>query len=389
MTLHETVEFSKKGAVGTSIGIVLIMVIVILFRVGIGFKNVIFPPKVEPPTHQFGQLPPIEFPASTITGDLTYSIQTVIGSLPSDFPDRLNVYQINKPEQDLTALDQIKRKIVQLGFMTTAGTPPDPIHLDAGNYEWDENNTVGLNRKIIFDIISSNFKLTSNYISQRAAIEGDGLIDKPEAILMVNEILQRTQLMPEDIDLDKTKTPDKNLNYLTDPQYFSIRNSTLIPETSFANTKVLRVDLYQKNLQYKLNTGVSNNDQVIQTRDMDIPIVYPHPPNSTMSFWIAATDNGPEIVQANFTHQDINIPVDGSETTYAIKTPEEALTDLKSGKGYIAAYFGDDKEIRIDNVYLAYYMGETTQDYLLPVIVFEGQNGFIAYVSAVRSEWLK
>src|SRR4051812_41937457 len=121
MTLHETVETSKKAAVGTGIGIGIILTIVILFRIGIVVKNILFPPKIEPPTYTFNKIPPIEFPPATAPSDLTYSINTDTQSLPEDFPDRLNVYQINHPEGAVQNSDLIKRKIQLMGIVTTAG----------------------------------------------------------------------------------------------------------------------------------------------------------------------------------------------------------------------------------------------------------------------------
>ena len=119
-----------------------------------------------------------------------------------------------------------------------------------------------------------------------------------------------------------------------------------------------------------------------------MPILYPHPPYSTMSLWIAVGQAGPQVVTANFTHQTINTTPE-TEATYPIKTAEEAFEELKNGKAFIASYNGSATDIAITNVFLTYYLGEQPQEYLMPLIVFQGDNGFLAYISAVRDEWVK
>ena len=89
----------------------------------------------------------------------------------------------------------------------------------------------------------------------------------------------------------------------------------------------------------------------------------------------------PEVVEANFIHQ---IPSD-EYSTYPIKTSNLAFEELKKNKAYIASSPQNGK-ISIKNITLGYYIGEKEQDYLVPIIVFEG-NGFEAFVSAVTDEW--
>jgi hypothetical protein len=114
---------------------------------------------------------------------------------------------------------------------------------------------------------------------------------------------------------------------------------------------------------------------------MKIPVLYPHPPYSTMSFWIASGQNSQEVDAASFVHREI---LTDSHATYPIKTAQEAFDALKAGDGYITSYQGADTNILISNVYLGYYLGEENQGYLMPIIVFEGQNNFFAYVSAIK-----
>ena len=85
MSLHDTVENMKKVGIGTIFGVAGIIVLVILFKVAVFMKNVIFPPKIVPPSHVYGELAAIKFPKSTASGNFTYSIDTTTGNL-TDFP---------------------------------------------------------------------------------------------------------------------------------------------------------------------------------------------------------------------------------------------------------------------------------------------------------------
>lgn len=386
MTLHNTVETLKKAGVGSVIGIVVLIILIIIFQVGVFVKNIIFPPKIEPPTLAYDVLPALAFPKDAVSSDLTYTVNTDTGELPA-FPDRLNIYPIVQDEPNFLNLDKAKAKAASLGFVAQDGSPVLEIPLGGSKYEWDEQG--GLNRKIIFDIVTFDYTMNSDYLSSLTVLAAQHLNNQETAIATAKSFLETIELYPEDIDLAKTQTPDKAVAYNTYPQIFSIQGGALAPATSLSNAQVIRVDLYQKDIEYQLNTGIPEAAG-FQLLDMKLPIVYPHPPHSTMSFWIASGSNAPQVVSSNYVHQTL-VPADQLEQdgTYPIKSAEEAFEELKNGDGYIAAYSGTDTSVLINNVYLAYYLGEDRQKYLMPVIVFEGDGGFMGYVSAVKKEWVE
>lgn len=378
----------KKAGVGSIIGIIAVVILVVLFRVGVAVKNILYPPKVEPPTMAYDKLTPLAFPKDAVGSSLTYTLNTLTGELP-EFPDRLNVYPTVLHEPNFLNLDKAKTKAGLLGFVTDEGNPIPELALGEANYEWIEQT--GINRKLIFNIVTFDFTLSSDYRSSLVALRRQHLSNQKTAISTAKAFLDTISLFPEDINLDKTQTPEKGINYTTYPQLFSIDPNTgaLSPSTSLADAQVIRVDFYQKDLEYQLNTGIPGETGT-QLLDMKLPILYPRPPYSTMSFWIASGDSGPEVVESSYVHQDIAPPdPEGIEGTYPIKTAEEAFEELKNGEGYIAAYSGTDTSILINNVYLAYYFGETKQNYLMPIIVFEGDGGFFGYVSAVENDWIE
>jgi len=208
------------------------------------------------------------------------------------------------------------------------------------------------------------------------------LNDPTAAIPIVQSYLNSLNSLPADIDLTLTQNPPSGDDYTVTPQLYSVTNGQLVSTTALANTQVIRVDLYQKEIDYTINAAKEQDLTHSQNFTMQLPILYPHPPYSTMHFLVASGQNQADVVSANYTHQNINLQPT-QMATYPIITAEQAYDDLKSGKAYIASYNGTGNQILINNVFLAYYMGATQQNYLMPVIVFEGQDGFFAYVPAI------
>lgn len=381
MSLHKATELIKKLLIFTSIGIGSIVMIVLVFRIGAMIKNIVSPPKIVPPNQAYDLLPALQFPKSEIDNNFTYTINTVSGALP-EFPDRLVVYPFTQPAPNLLNLDKAKTKVQSLRFMDQQNKLLPEVSLGNGKYQWTE--PTGINRRIKFDIVTFDFSLTSNYLSNLTVLAAQNLNDENNAILTAKSLLENINLFPDDIDLSKTQTPQPNVNYNTYPQLFNVINGALIKTTSLSSAKVIRVDFYQKDIEYDLDTGVKNAPKI----KIKLPILYPNPPYSTMSFWIASGQGASEVDAAEFSHRDIAKP-DGAVAIYPIKSAKEAFDELQDGKAYIASYEGLEKNILISNVYLAYYANGSDQQYLMPIIVFEGQNNFLAYVSAVKETSLK
>ncbi len=386
MTLHDTTEFSKKAGIAISIGLGVILIIVIFVKIGKFINTALNPPRIAQPNEAFGKIPPIEFGKSTVKGEFTYSLNTVNGSLPDNFPDRLVVYQMIVPQPNLLNLDNAKKIIANLGITDQLGNPLPEIPRGGPNYEWDEQN--GFQRKIIFNIINDSFTMSSTYLTSLTVLNAQFLGDQNVAVSTVQDFLGNLGTFPTDIDLDLTQNPNPDIDYTTTPQLFSILSGQLNPTTSLSNTQIIRVDLYQKEVDYSLTAGLNQDLSHFNNFDEKMPIMYPHPPYSTMNFLIGSGDNSPAVVSAMYNHQVANLQPD-KQATYPIKTAQAAFDDLKKGNGYIAAYNGSDSQILISKVYLAYFIGESQQDYLEPIVVFEGQNGFFAYVPAVTNEALQ
>lgn len=386
MTLHNTAEVMKKGGIASAIGLGAILIIFIFFKIGVFVNNVLNPPRIDPANQEYGKIPQLQFPQSTVKGNFTYALDTLTGDLPDDFPDRVIIYPMNIKQANLLGLQNTKAKIVELGFVDMAGNPLPEIAHPGNVYEWRE--TTGIQRKILFDVVKQNFTLTSNYMYSNTVLRAASNLTEVSALGKVQELLGDLQMTPTDVDFEKTRNPDPEKKYNIKPQLLRINGNVLEPATSLSKAQIVRVDLYQKNIAYKFTAGKGENLTSFQEFDMDIPILYPHPPHSTMSFLIGSGDTGTDIVSAIYNHQAINTTPE-KEATYPIKSPQEAYEELKAGNAYLASYEGTDEQIMIEKVYIAYYLGEIQQEYLMPVIVFQGKNGFFAYVPAIKDEALQ
>lgn len=344
ITLHKIAEETRTLFKWSTISLLALISLILIFKTGINIKEYFYPTPVPPPTVSFGKLPQISFLPNTTTKSLSYTINTLSGTLPT-FPDRVKIYQITQPQPNLLALKRAQERVVEAGFDPPATSISDTI------YQWQTQSQ--LSKKLTQNILSFNFNLSTNFLNNQNLFNKEPLSEN-EAVDVTRSYVSKISLFHEDIDTAKTKIT---------PLLF--KDSQLVAATSISTTQVIRVDLYQKNID-------------------NLPVYYPHPPFSTMNFLVAGKRPREEILEANFYHQIIN----ETSATYPIITADEAFSQLKKANAYIAAYYGTDNQIKIKNVYLGYYLGEITQDYLMPIVIFEGNDGFFAYISAVKEEWI-
>ncbi|MBI3069793.1 MAG: hypothetical protein HYY87_00615 [Candidatus Levybacteria bacterium] len=347
-TLHKATAFTKKILKWGAFAVIAIVVLIVGLRVGTQIKEYFFPTPLPPPTVKFGKLSPAAFPDNAVnppTGGFTYRLNTLSGQLPN-LPTQTYVYKIVQPEPSLLALEKAQEKVSKMGFNSS------PARISNTLYQWVRENTPS--KKLLFDISSFNFSLSSDFISDQDILLAKNLPDENEAIALAENFLKNIDF-PQDIEAAKTKTT-----------LLSIKDQELVPATSLSKAKLIRVDFFQKDID-------------------KLPIYYPNPKNSIIYALIAAGTFGSQIVEAKFFHHNIS----EVSSTYPLKTAEEAFSELKNSKAYLTSYFGNEENIAIKDISLGYYLSDKEQNYLLPVIVFEGNNGFFAFVEAIRDEWIE
>lgn len=345
LSLHNTTALTKNIAKWVGISLTAVILFFLIIRIGVGIKNLLFPRPQPPPTVRFGKLPKIPFKESLTQKPLTYNINTVSGDLPS-FPDRANVYILNHPRPGLLDLNDAKGKASIIGFKGQEKKIFENI------YEW--KNSGSLPTTLTYNIVTHDFKFTSPFLTNTNALSGLNLQNENDAIGISFDFLKQIGAQTDDFDMNKITT------YL-----LAIKNTTLVSASSLSNAQVIHVDFHQK--------------------DVDrLPIFYPYPPHSLINFLVTSGVNTPVIAEGNYFHQAVS----DISSTYPIKTTRLAFDELKSGKAYIGSFEGSGNSIAITDVLLGYYLTDEIQSFLMPVIVFKGENGFYAFVSAISDSFI-
>lgn len=328
-------------------GIITIVVIILLFlgiKIGGVVKEIFFPTPAPKPTVSFGKLPEIALPKNEQVYNLTYTINTLTGKLPN-LPDRTTIYKMQQQKADLLAFQRAKDKADSIGFLS------NPTTISEGVYQWADTDT--LERKFTLNTLALEFTLDSNFYADAKILSGTNLPSENNAIILAKNFLTSLSMLTDGIDETKTKT-----------ELFSIKNYTLIPSTSLADTQAIQVNFFQKDIDEK-------------------PIFYKSPYTPNISLYVTGGDRE-QIVKANYFYQAVT----EESATYPIKTAIQAFDELQKDQAFFASVPTNIQTVLIKNVTLGYFAPSENQEYLMPVIVFEGDNGFFAYVSAITDEWI-
>jgi len=327
---------------GIALGIIILLIVVI--RVLIFVKEIFVPSAPPAPTVAYGKLPQIFFPDS-IKGDFTYTIDTISGDLPT-FPPSQKVFKMNVNEPNILAVEKASEKVSDVGF------DPRPQQISDFIFRWRNPNPPQQN--LVLNTKLDEFNLTSSFLNNQNLLNGRNFTNNSQPIGFATDFLKSLEFYPDDIDTERTKV-----------EFGIVENGVIKPSTRAVNSNVATVYFFQKDKD-------------------EIPIVYPQGGNSSMRLMVGAGDLLGKILDGKFSHQNIT----DDSATYPIKTTQEAFEELKAEKGYIATYSGSGNEIVIKNVFIGLYSEGRFQQYLAPVIVFEGNDNFVAYVLAVKDEWI-
>lgn len=347
-SLHEVTNLTKKALGFIGLGIIGIIVLVIIIQIGQNIKNSLFPTPPTPPNVKFGKLSAFSFPQGNIDGsNFTYTINTLSGSLPI-LPDRATVYKMIQPQPSFQSFQNASTLLNKIGFINK------PTSFSDTTYQWTKDTPFFT--KIIYNILTNNFMYTSNYATSPAILAAQQITDQQSAVTASTLFFSSFLPLPSDIDPTKAQT-----------SIFAINNGTLIPAQSLSGTQIIRTDFFQNDIN-------------------SLHIYYPNYPKSLMYTLVGSGDQQLQVVEAKYIYQGVDT---SQSATYPIKTAAQAFDELKNNKAYIANYDGKGNTITIRDVTLGYYIGEQQQNYLIPIIVFLGDNNFYAYVSAIDDQWFQ
>ncbi len=347
MSLTETAYYTRRTINWTILGVIGYFILRIFWGIAVIVWFIVFPPQAPPPNHAFGKLPAIKFPSvASSSARPTLQLETIDGTL-AIASTSANVYFMPKSAPNLLGLNRAQEFAREFQF--------DPTAIQENKNIYRFNDTENQLRRLRYDIVSKNFIV--RYAFERdASLFIEKNFTSAEALkIEAYSSLQSNDLLHDDID-------DTNATI----SYLRLLSDQLIPTTSLSQSDVVRIDFFRKNIG-------------------DMLVVTPTHDEAPISIMLSGASNAKKrLIQFAYTYW----PVDYQTTaTYPLKTTSMAWEELQQGKGYIAKYPKGSLTATVRSVSLAYYDSFDPQIYLQPVFVFEGDNGFIAYVSAISGEW--
>ncbi len=331
MTLSQTAVLTKQIITISIITIVVGTVSFIGYKIWYAYYLAHLPPVEEKPDTKFGLLPALEFPESTVSSaNFSYSIDTSTGNLPkigiaAGFEKLIKVYYVTKTFATLLSAEKSQNLAEKFGI----NNPPQI--LSETKYLFKESD-----KTLNVNLDNGNFI----YKKESTMSGQENIDDDNKLILDFEKNLQDLGVFKNDLGKPRIK---------------------IIP---WKNEGTRQISLWPQEIDKK----------PIFTPQFDVSLI------NAIVYKSAA--NLQNYLSLNFNYY----PIDTSTfATYPIKTADQALADLKQGKGVIIIE-PQKPQVSITSSYLAYYLPENYSPYLQPIFVFEGPH-FAAYVPAINGEF--
>jgi len=349
-SLTETAFYARRSIKWLILAIVGYIVLKICWTILFSVWLTFFPPKPPPPTTAFGKLPTVKFPVpqASPSGELIFRLDTISGSVPRA-SESGTVYFMPKNPANLLALN--KAQVLANRF----DLDPTPLQENKNIYRFSDPSFPL--RRLRYDIVSNNFILRYSFELDTGLFAEREIPNSESAIAEAKSLLQTYGLYKEDFAQGRTAV-----------SYLKLSGSRLVKTSSLSQADGIRIDFFRKNIQ-------------------EMQVLSPSPEEAPISFIYSGSRNqAKRLLQVAYTYWPIDYQ---TLATYPLKSSTMAWQELQSGGGYIARYPRSGREAVIRTLYLAYYDSFEPQMYLQPIFVFEGDNGFMAYVPAVSPEWVE
>lgn len=345
-------EVTYMGRIMVKIGaaaLVLLMVGRITLNTAISIWKAMHPEPPPPPTVGFGTLPRLRFPDRVdIQKPSTYILETANASFP-DFGDRAKVFFMPQSTLGLLGDENAKKIAATYGYLF------EPEIRNVRQYRWTKSTP--LNSTLQVDIQTLSYSLITDFLSRPELLANPNLPDNFEAVTTVKQFLTKVEKEADDI-----ATASGEIIYRK-----SI-GTELAEAVSYSDADFIEVDL--------------NRYPIDGIYRMFTPEGYKGTVHAVLTGALGGQD-GIVLFENNYHEVDYD-----QVHTYPLRNPQEAWQILKSGEGYIASYEGEGQAV-IRTVKLGYYDDFEEQAYLQPVYVFEGDDNFIGYVSALDPTYVQ
>ena len=347
-TLTETAQSARRIIKLGGLGLAVFLLIKMGLFIYNSYLRVVNPPPAPPPTVAFGKLPTIVFPEK-LHPELTLRLETPTGGTPS-LGDRAEIYLMPTFRSNLLALDEAKETTKRMGFRG------EPKEITERRYRWE--NSEFLPSTLEMDIINGSFLLKRNWQADPTILSEKQLPGREQTEIEAEGFLRQAGLMTEEME-----TARMEISYLT----FSA--GQYVEAVSLSEADFVLVDMFRPDIDEK-------------------PVLPEEPEKGVVRIIFSGSREAEKrVVQAEYNYFPVNVE---QKATYPIKSASQAWRELQTRQGYVAS-IGENPEgvISIRRIYLGYYDASESQGFLLPIVVFEGDNDFYGYVQAVKNEWLE
>lgn len=343
VTAYHTRRIIKYG----SILIIFLIFSRIIWVAGSNVYKHFFPPPPPPPQVAFGKLPQLPFP-QTVEKIYNYALQTPTGEFPKLETQAL-VYFMPQANSSLLALEEATKLAKDMGFGGKITSLSETI------YRFErESSAQTLDMNIINKTFSINYDLTKNpeILETRPKSTVDSL-------QIVNSVFSSEALFPPELE-----NGSKSFEFL------KVEGGNLVTANSLSEAVFIKINFFRKD--YPLTSELNSQTKVLTSNKKD----------GNVWFVVSGdTSRDKSIVGGEYHY----FPVEEKrKSTYPLKSVQTSWEELLQNKAYISQEpQGDPSQIVVRRIYLAYYDSGKPQNFLQPIIVFEGDGGFLAYLPAV------
>lgn len=285
----------------------------------------------------------------------------VFGMMTNKGTPIVEVYRLNPLNFSLTAEQKARQIAANLEFSD------EPQILDSQTYLFSYpgpplKENLEINLKTMFMTLTTNYLSVDNVFALTDPSGEKNVPDRTSAIAAVRHYLETAGNLPADLS-DAAATVE----------YAKKVGSKLEPVAN-----VLEADFVTVNLPRKALDGYVNG--------METKYNFYGPDNISSIYGVVgrAYDGTDVTVQLNDYYYPLNLNQSG---TYYLRSVAEAWQNLQAGEGYVVNPY-NVTTARITSVVLGYYESHQQQEYLLPIYVFKGENGFMAYTQALHPNML-
>lgn len=302
----------------------------------------------------FGSIKKPDFEEALANKKYEFILDTINGTYPETTKSAA-VYFIPEPKSTLAYLAKIESLARSFNFDTSV-YEPQTLSEQWIKYE-DQSRVLEIN------IVSSHFK----YYHKSGPVLESLVEATPEArfILLENQFIEKARqgMVQREAYPTHLATGTNNPVYQS---YDTALNRFVAYKEEEPYPKAVRVDFFRK-------------DEAI---NIISPLYF-----SSQNFAILAPLNySSEIVEMQFTSF---AKLDEEPGIYPLLTSEEAFQKLQEGQASVISIKEEVIEpIKIRSIELGYYDPLTYQPYFQPIFVFLGSDNFVAYLPAIRDEYL-